>query len=134
MLSKMDKKRRKEEITAVLAIVALYVFFHIVGIGCPIKFITGVSCMGCGMTRAWGALLHLDVRKAFYYHPLFWIPPLWVLIFLYKDKFSIKIYKIIIFTMCMLFVIIYLLRMCDQSDSIVVFEPYNSILMRRYKK
>ena len=37
-----------------LIIILLY-FTHI---GCPIKFITGISCPACGMTRAVLAILH----------------------------------------------------------------------------
>ena len=39
-----------------LIIILLY-FTHI---GCPIKFITGISCPACGMTRAVLAILHGD--------------------------------------------------------------------------
>ena len=46
------------------------------GIGCPIKFITGISCPGCGMTRAWLEALRLDFDAALAYHPLFWTVPI----------------------------------------------------------
>ena len=48
---------------------------HILGIGCPVKALTGVSCPGCGMTRAWLSLLALRLPEALSYHPLFWMPP-----------------------------------------------------------
>ena len=37
---------------------------------CPIAFMTGVACPGCGMTRAASALLRGDVDTALGYHPL----------------------------------------------------------------
>ena len=49
-----------------LIIILLY-FTHI---GCPIKFITGISCPACGMTRAVLAILHGDTHAALNYHPL----------------------------------------------------------------
>ncbi len=38
--------------------------------GCAVRFFTGIPCPSCGMTRAMLALLRLDFRAAFYYHPL----------------------------------------------------------------
>lgn len=37
---------------------------------CPIKYLTGFSCPGCGMTRAL-IMMFYDIRGAFYMHPLF---------------------------------------------------------------
>ena len=57
-----------------LSLVALTLYAT--GIGCPIKWLTGVSCPGCGMTRAWLCALRLDAYLAVAYHPLFWMLPL----------------------------------------------------------
>ena len=37
---------------------------------CPIKFIFGINCPGCGMTRSMMALLRLDLGASFYWHPM----------------------------------------------------------------
>ena len=70
------KNERKELICAVTAVVVLYTAMESIGITCPIKFITGISCAGCGMSRAWMAFFQLDIAKAFAYHPLFWLVPI----------------------------------------------------------
>ena len=57
-------KRNRDGFTAIISIVILYMFLENIGITCPIKFITGISCAGCGMSRAWLALLHFDLKKA----------------------------------------------------------------------
>ena len=68
-------KALKEEIAALAVIAVFYMVLQGLGISCPIKFVTGISCAGCGMTRAWKVLLfHGDFRQAFYYHPLFLLP------------------------------------------------------------
>ena len=90
------KNERKELICAVTAVVVLYTAMESIGITCPIKFITGISCAGCGMSRAWMAFFQLDIAKAFAYHPLFWLVPIAVIVLLCKYKINIKIYKIII--------------------------------------
>ena len=125
-----QKKERKELICAVTAVVVLYTAMESIGITCPIKFITGISCAGCGMSRAWIAFLQLDMAKAFEYHPLFWLPPITVIVLLCKSKINIKIYKIIIFTIILMFAIVYICRLIWSGDDIVVFEPQNNILFR----
>lgn len=38
--------------------------------GCPTRRFLGISCPGCGMTRACLSLIQLDFRAAFDHHPL----------------------------------------------------------------
>lgn len=133
----MKSKKGKELcnlLSAIAAVLMVYGLFTVLGIGCPIKFITGISCMGCGMTRAWLSVLCLDFKSAFYYHPGFWIPPL-VIIFLYlKNKNKIKKYKFFMFTAIAVFVIIYFVRLIWSDNDIVVFQPENSILSKIIQK
>ena len=124
------KSHRIEVITSVAAVVMLYVILESFGVTCPIKYITGISCAGCGMSRAWIAFLQLDIAKAFEYHPLFWLPPIAVIVLLCKSKINIKIYKIFIFTIVLMFAIVYICRLIWSGDDIVVFEPQNNILFR----
>ena len=60
----------KDCIYLALIIFFVYGVLTILGIGCPIKYLTGISCAGCGMTRAWRCVLKLDFARAFSYHPL----------------------------------------------------------------
>ena len=124
------KNERKELICAVTAVVVLYTAMELIGITCPIKFITGISCAGCGMSRAWISLLHFNIHDAFMYHPLFFLPPVVVIVMLLKSKINIKIYKIIIFTIIIMFAIVYICRLIWSGDDVVVFEPQNNILFR----
>lgn len=125
---------RIEVITSVTAVVVLYVILESFGVTCPIKYITGISCAGCGMSRAWIALLHFNINEAFMYHPLFFLPPVVVIVMLLKSKINIKSYKIFMFTMAGAFVIVYLYRMFIGTGDIVVFEPQNNILFRIIRK
>lgn len=126
----MQLKKHKDFIYPVVIIVFVYTIFHFVGIGCPIKFVTGISCLGCGMTRAWLSVLRFDLAAAFYYHPLFMLPPVAVIVYLAKSKINIKIYKIIMLTIVIAFITIYLYRLIFTDGDIVVFEPGNNIIFR----
>ena len=123
-------KKLKEALPAILAVALVYVILYMAGIGCPIKYLTGVSCMGCGMTRAYLSLVHLDVAGAFRYHPLFLIPIIAAVLFFFRSRISQKIVKVLLFTTITLFSIIYLLRILDPSDTVVVFEPGNGAFAR----
>ena len=122
-------KRNRDGFRAIISIVILYMFLENIGITCPIKFITGISCAGCGMSRAWLALLHFDLKKAIYYHPLFWLPPVVVLSLLLK-KNNAKLFKIILCLSAMLFLSVYVCRLIDMKESIVVFKPEDNIVFR----
>ena len=134
MDNKGKNKRKNGRKELICAVVVLYIAMESIGITCPIKFITGISCAGCGMSRAWMAFLQLDIAKAFAYHPLFWLVPIAVIVLLCKSKINIKIYKIFMFTIAGAFVIVYLYRMFIGDGNVVVFEPQNNIVFRIIRK
>ncbi len=43
---------------------------------CIFRAVTGIPCIGCGLSRAWLAALRLDFAAAFRYHPMFWSIPI----------------------------------------------------------
>jgi len=112
-------------------IAVVYIVFHIVGIGCPIKFVTGVSCPGCGMTRACLHLLSGSISDAFYFHPLFFVVPLFPVLYILRETgvFKKKPYDICMIIICSLFLLVWIVRMLSGSD-IVVFEPQKGIFGR----
>lgn len=121
--------RKWQDISAIFTIVAVYLVMELVfGITCPILFLTGISCAGCGMSRAWFCLLRLDVAGAFSYHPLFWIPPVAAVLFLIRHKLPSRLKKLLLIITCTLFLVVYILRMLDTGDTVVVFQPENGAL------
>lgn len=115
---------------AILAVALLYLFYHVTGIGCPIKFISGISCPGCGMTRACISVARFRFAEACYFHPLVYCLPFAALVFLLRKRISNRIYKILIFTFIALFVTIYIVRMCDPFNDVVTFHPEQGFLFR----
>lgn len=131
---KIDKKEIEEHLKLIcifLAIFLIYILFT----GCPIKLFTGVSCAGCGMSRAYFSLLHLNFRDAFYYHPLFPCPVIFIAVYIMtKFGFPQKAAKAIYGVMIFLFIAVYIYRMVTPYDgNIVVFEPQNGLIFKAIK-
>ncbi|MCH5169797.1 MAG: DUF2752 domain-containing protein [Oscillospiraceae bacterium] len=126
----LSKKKIKEHIKLICAffvIILIYILFT----GCPIRLLTGVSCAGCGMSRAYLSLLHLNFRGAFHYHPLFICPIIFVVVFvLTKLGFPKKWAKAINCIMAALFIGVYIYRMLNPNDNVVVFEPQNGLIFK----
>ncbi len=122
---------RKEQVTAVLAVALFYGVLQLAGITCPIKYITGISCPGCGMTRAWlSLLLRGDLEAAFHYHPLFWILIPGVPLFLCRHRFSQMTRKTASYMLILLFFAVYAFRMASPGNTIVVFRPEDGLIGR----
>ncbi len=127
-----DSNKRKliESTLGIFSVILLYTVFHFVGIGCPIKFFTGISCAGCGMSRAWLSVLKLDFCGAFYYHPLFWMVPIGFGLFIFKRKISTKVFKGLVWTGLIILLAVYVWRLIDPNDNIVVIDIKNGAIIR----
>ena len=121
---------KKQDWAALAAVAALYAALHFAGFGCPIKAVTGVSCAGCGMTRAWLAALSGDLSAAFAYHPLFWVVPLAALVFLFRRRLPRRLFTALLLAAALAFVAVYAVRLADPRDPVVVFAPEEGLLYR----
>lgn len=118
----------KNDIKAISAILLFYIAIECIGITCPIKFLTGISCAGCGMSRAFIAALRFDFVSAFYFHPLFWLVIPAILLFIFRNK--IPFFRIYFVLIIVIFIVVYLIRMFQPNDNIVVFEPQAGFIYR----
>ena len=60
--------------------------YRLLDIQCLIKPLLGIPCPGCGMTRAYIRVLHLDFAGAFRFHPMFWAMPILFTYYLFDGK------------------------------------------------
>lgn len=104
----------------------LYLIFYMIGVGCPIYYLTGIPCAGCGLTRAYESLIQGDFTLAFTYHLLFLLPPLFFLWYLLKRRLGDKIYRGGIFIFVFLFLVVYLFRLIQSN-------PVNEIQIKEGK-
>lgn len=90
----------KKQILIIIISLFILILLSLLGLyRCPFRYIFGIYCPLCGMTRAFISLLKLDICKAFYYHA-FWpvIVVLFILYFIFLFK-NIKINKKMIFVL-----------------------------------
>lgn len=121
---------KKDDLRAAAGIALFYLFIEALGVTCPIRFLTGISCAGCGMSRAWRSLLRLDLAQAAAYHPLFWLPVPAAAVLVFRERVPRWFYRGFWAVTCGLFVIVYLFRLFCLDDQIVVFQPDQGLILR----
>lgn len=95
---------------AVLFVAALWSVL----LGCPMRRLTGLGCPLCGVSRAFLALLRLDLAGAFRFHPL-WpalalgLPAVWLLS--NRGGRSAKAARMLAWALGALFILCYVLRL-----------------------
>ena len=92
------------------------------GWNCPIKYLTGVPCPGCGLSRALAALLRLDFRAALRFHPMVFVLPTVVLYALFGKKplFGSKnLERMLLWSVIVLDIAIWLIRLALHDPLIV---------------
>lgn len=120
----------KSRLLLSLLILVFYTFLSLFNAGCPIKYFTGISSPGCGMTRAVLAALRLDFKAAFYYHPLFLLTPFMYFLFLFDFLFPPRIYKITWIMIIVIFLITYFYRLIVTKSDIVNIDIMSGIVLK----
>ena len=119
-----------KELRSLAGIALFYVLIEAMGITCPILFFTGISCAGCGMSRAWLALLRGDLAGAFAFHPLFWLPVPAVALLFFRQRIPGRVFRWGMGAVCVLFLAVYLVRLFTMNDTVVVFQPSQGLAAR----
>ena len=95
--------------------------------GCPSRLLFGLSCPGCGMSRAVESLLKLDIASAFQMHPLVFALPVAVVVYFLRKRIP----KRTMLALCVLalssLLIVYIVRMSQQGN--VVYADFESGLI-----
>ncbi len=123
----------KDRLLLMLYLAGIYLFFSLLHIGCPLKFITGISCPGCGMTRAFRSLLQLDINMALHYHPLFILVPFMFVLYLFDFYINPKLIKVLWATIILTFLIIYFIRLFLLQSDVVEIDISYGIVIRLYQ-
>lgn len=126
----------KKNITLICCLLLYIVIISLTGIGCPIKWFTGISCPGCGMTRSLYYLVKLDFAQSLRCHALtvIAIPSFIYIAFGKRPLFnSKKRENVFLFILISLFLIYYFLRLFIIKNDIVCIDLNHSFMVKLYK-
>lgn len=111
----MHKKDFTAKIIGICIIIGLFLLMCFGIYECPLRCVVGIPCPLCGMFRAFMNLIKGDLAKAFYYHPLWPVVVVAVVVALLKRFRIIHLTKRQIDIACIiiavLFVMCYVWRM-----------------------
>ena len=134
----MSKKDKIYNSYMLLLIVCIGVYLNkVFNIGCVIRYITGIPCMACGLTRAYVYFFQGNIVEALKMHPVFFLAPIIVMymlieLFNLNKEINRKLYKIT-FVSIVVFIIVYLIRLILIKDSIVQIELKDGVLYQGIK-
>lgn len=120
----------RDFVLSLIAMGLIAVILFVFDIGCPTRFVTGVCCPGCGMTRAVIHLCKGDISCAMYYHPLVFTLPIIAILFVIKDRINKTILNTLLVIILVLFILIYLIRLFDSTNTVVYVDVTKSIFYK----
>ena len=129
---KLSKNFFKQLFHNLLSLIFMLFLYYIAtwSTGCPMKYVLGIACPGCGMTRAWLAVLHLDFSTAFAYHPLFLLGAIIAFAILFHPWINFKKWRWLGITLIFLFFMVYVLRLFWFPDSIVNLDFADGVIFK----
>lgn len=130
-LSRFLQKHRSALFGALL-VAAFYLLLFTLGISCPIKFLIGISCPGCGMTRACLSALRLDFAAAFSYHPLWVLLPPIALLLLWESKKAKRLFLPTLLLFVLALSIVYAFRLSGGGDGVIAFSPEDGFIYKQF--
>ena len=112
---KPKSNKRLRKFLVIHGIVLISIPFFLFVYKCPVHYFLHIPCPGCGITRAYIAILSLDWQAAFRYHPLFFMV-LPILLYIphrgiLRKRLTDKMETIIFIITVILFIGVYILRL-----------------------
>lgn len=129
-IKRIVEERNKRN--ALLIIAGIIVLMYLLSLPCPILYVTGIPCPGCGMTRAFVHLVQLDFVEAFHYHPLCFFLPFFAGVFLFRKRMPRKVYNLCLFIVISIFFTTYFLRLFNPTDTVIKIDLSNGLFYRLY--
>lgn len=110
-------RQKIQMFATVMIIIALGTgIFYLTDVQCMFKYVIGIPCPGCGLTRAWLSFLKGHYLQALWWHPLFWLVPVLIGVQLFikpKSRKARKYHLIFWIGMGILVIGFYIVRMVN---------------------
>ena len=123
-------KSYKGLIAAAAALAVLYLCLFAVGITCPIKYVTGISCPGCGMSRACFSAVRGEFADAFAYHPLWVALPVAIPLLAVLKLKRPRAFTPTLIACALVMIAVWLYRLIAMDTPVVVFAPTEGLIGR----
>ena len=121
----------REGIFLIVAFFVYCILVYALQLQCPIYYVTGISCPGCGMTRAMFSILRFDFEKATYYHPLiYFCIAILPIMFIVHIKKMHRAKKVLTIGISVVFIVTYLYRFIILKSTVLLFNPEDGIFFR----
>ena len=118
-MKQMLRQHQNLLITVAVLIVYLALFF-VIPMQCPILWLTGFSCPGCGITRALVSLCRLDFAAAWHYNPvIFYLLPAAPVLVIAELRRANKLKEAILWITIGLLIAVYLYRLLISHSPVV---------------
>jgi hypothetical protein len=100
-----------------LITIVIFIIFILSLLGiykCPLKYITGIPCPTCGITRSITSLLSKNIKESFHYHALWPLIIISYILYILNEfnylKLKKKTINKLIYIVSIIFIIYYLIR------------------------
>ena len=126
----------KNRIKLIALLLLAAVLLHATGIGCPIRWLTGIPCAGCGMSRAFLSVFTGHFRAACEYHPLIFLTLPVALLWLtgrLPERRIASLQKPAVTLIITVFITVYIIRLVRQ-DPVLEIDISKGILWRIAKE
>ena len=140
MLSNKNNGNKRQPAKWQVVFVFLLFLFLAVLLGfyrCPLVFLIGLPCPLCGITRAFIALFSGNIIEAFYYHPLWPLILLSIILYILYSLNIIRpgkrIFNIACILLAIALLVCYFFRIKSGSP-VVRFDPDSSLIGRLFIK
>ena len=136
LLNKSNKSTNREEASWIdrlklaILVALIYLILNVFEMGCPLRFFTGISCPGCGMTRAVLSAIRLNFPMALHFHPLVFLVPLMFIIYLFGYRLKPQYVKSFWIIITVLFIGVYIYRLTFAYNDIVSIDINNGIVLK----
>ena len=124
-------KQHRSTFIFLAGLAVYFVLAMLLGIPCPIRYVTGASCPGCGMSRALVALLTGRFALAWHYHPLVYLLlPFAAAVTVLSIRKMHKMRKALVLVGVVLMIAVYFYRLVILKSAVVTMDLASGVFVR----